>query len=74
MASIIVNSILDSIIQTLRKGDRAEIRGFGTFELRTYSSYQGRNPQTGEIIEVKPKKLPFFKVGKFRDAINIYDK
>ena len=70
MASVIVNSILDSIMQALKKGDRVEIRGFGTFELRKYDSYEGRNPQTGEIIHVKPKKLPFFKVGKFRNIIN----
>ena len=70
MATLIVNSILDSITNTLKRGNRAEIRGLGTFELREYGAYQGRNPQTGEKIQVKPKKLPFFKPGKFRNQIN----
>ena len=70
VATLIVNSILDSIINTLKQGNRVEIRGLGTFELREYKSYQGRNPQTGEKIQVKAKKLPFFKPGKFRNKIN----
>ena len=70
MATIIVNSVLDSITNTLKQGNRVEIRGLGTFELRKYGSYQGRNPQTGEKIHVKAKKLPFFKPGKFRNKIN----
>ena len=70
MATLIVNSILDSITNTLKQGNRAEIRGLGTFELREYGAYQGRNPQTGEKIQVKPKKLPFFKPGKFRNQVN----
>ena len=70
MATLIVNSILDSITNTLKQGNRAEIRGLGTFELREYGTYQGRNPQTGEKIQVKAKKLPFFKPGKFRNEVN----
>ena len=70
VATLIVNSILDSITNTLKQGNRVEIRGLGTFELREYSSYQGRNPQTGEKIQVKAKKLPFFKPGKFRNKVN----
>ena len=70
MATLIVNSILDSITNTLKQGNRVEIRGLGTFELREYEAYQGRNPQTGEKIQVKAKKLPFFKPGKFRNKIN----
>jgi integration host factor subunit beta len=46
------------------RGDRVEIRGFGSFKIKSYGAYEGRNPKTGEIIKVKPKKLPFFKVGK----------
>ena len=70
MAKTIVNSILDSITNTLKQGNRVEVRGLGTFELRNYDAYQGRNPQTGEKIQVKAKKLPFFKPGKFRNKIN----
>ncbi len=70
MASLIVNSVLDSITKALKQGNRVEVRHFGTFEIRTYGSYQGRNPQTGEKILVKSKKLPFFKPGKFREKIN----
>ncbi len=50
--------------ESLGRGDRVEIRGFGSFKVKSYNSYQGRNPKTGEIIQVKEKKLPYFKVGK----------
>ena len=63
-AEEIVNSIFDTMTQALVEGDRIEIRGFGSFVVRDYESYTGRNPKTGDPIEVKPKKLPFFKVGK----------
>jgi integration host factor subunit beta len=48
----------------LIRGERVEIRGFGSFKVKRYEGYQGRNPKTGQIIEVSDKKLPFFKVGK----------
>jgi integration host factor subunit beta len=48
----------------LAKGDRIEIRGFGSFVLREYGNYTGRNPRTGKEVEVKPKRQPYFKVGK----------
>lgn len=60
----IVNIIFDTMSETLAKGDRIEVRGFGSFIVKDYKAYMGRNPKTGEIIHVKPKKLPFFKVGK----------
>ncbi len=60
----IVNLIFDSMADTLAKGGRIEIRGFGSFVVKHYKAYMGRNPKTGEVIQVKPKKLPFFKVGK----------
>lgn len=60
----IVNIIFDTMSDTLAKGDRIEVRGFGSFIVKDYKAYMGRNPKTGEIIHVKPKKLPFFKVGK----------
>ena len=69
-ATLIVQSVLDSIVRNVKKGGRVEIRGFGTFEMRRYRAYQGRNPQTGRKIQVKAKKSPFFKVGKFREQIN----
>ena len=48
----------------LKKGGRIEIRGLGSFSVRAYKGYAGRNPKTGGIVDVQPKKLPFFKVGK----------
>ena len=63
-AEEVVNLIFDSMSGALVDGGRIEIRGFGSFVVRDYASYKGRNPRTGESIEVKPKKLPFFKVGK----------
>lgn len=67
----IVNLIFDSMTDTLSSGGRIEIRGFGSFVVKDYKAYTGRNPKTGEVIEVKPKKLPFFKVGKeLREKVN----
>ncbi len=60
----IVNTIFDSMSEAMISGERIEIRGFGSFVINEYKSYTGRNPKTGESIDVKPKKLPFFKVGK----------
>jgi integration host factor subunit beta len=60
----VVNTIVDAMISALKSGERIEIRGFGSFVVNDYRAYMGRNPKTGEPIEVKPKKLPFFKVGK----------
>lgn len=63
-AARIVNLIFDGFKDALEKDDRIEIRGFGSFVMREYGTYNGRNPKTGSEIEVKPKKLPYFKVGK----------
>ncbi|MFO7760111.1 MAG: HU family DNA-binding protein [Thermodesulfobacteriota bacterium] len=63
-ASSIVNTILNTMTEALAKGEGIEIRGFGSFTVKEYNAYKGRNPKTGEIIDVAPKKLPFFKVGK----------
>ena len=63
-AEAVVNLIFDSMTEALVKGDRIEIRGFGSFTTKNYGAYTGRNPRTGETINVPPKKLPFFKVGK----------
>ena len=59
-----VNIIFDSMIEALYDDDRIEIRGFGSFANRNYKAYEGRNPKTGKIVKVEPKKVPFFKVGK----------
>jgi integration host factor subunit beta len=70
-AASIVNTILDTMIETLVKGESIELRGFGSFTVKDYETYTGRNPKTGAQILVKPKKLPFFKVGKeLRESIN----
>ncbi|TRO83897.1 integration host factor subunit beta [Trichloromonas acetexigens] len=70
-AEEIVNLIFDSMTQALVEGGRIEIRGFGSFVVKDYKSYMGRNPKTGEVIQVMPKKLPFFKVGKeLRERVN----
>lgn len=63
-AEDVVNLIFDSMVEAMAKGDRIEIRGWGSFVVKEYGAYTGRNPRTGESIEVRPKKLPFFKVGK----------
>lgn len=63
-AASIVNTILEAMADALVRGENVELRGFGSFTVREYETYTGRNPKTGELIKVKPKKLPFFKVGK----------
>src|SRR5215471_6029882 len=70
-AELLINVIFDSMEATLRRGERIEIRGFGSFEIRDYRAYEGRNPRTGATVNVKPKKLPFFKVGKeLKERVN----
>jgi len=59
-----LNLMFDSFIDALLKDERIEIRGFGSFSIREYESYEGRNPKTGEKITIPGKKLPFFKAGK----------
>ncbi len=63
-AEDIVNLIFNSMTDELGNNGRIEIRGFGSFVVKEYKAYTGRNPKTGETIHVKDKKLPFFKVGK----------
>ncbi len=61
----------NSIIEALAKGDKVEIRGFGSFRVRERAAKEGRNPKTGEKVYVPPKKVPFFKTGKdFRAIVN----
>ena len=63
-AEKVVDIFFDALKVTLSKGERVEIRGFGSFMVKNYKPYVGRNPKTGEQINVTSKKLPFFKVGK----------
>ena len=74
-ATDIVNLIFNRFADTLKKGDRIEIRGFGSFTVREYKSYKGKNPRTGKDVDVRQKKLPFFKVGKeLKELVNIKEK
>ena len=61
-ATDIVNLMIDGFTNELKNVGRIEIRGFGSFSVREYGAYKGRNPRTGNTVQVKPKKLPFFKV------------
>ncbi len=63
-AEQVVNLVFEQMTEALRRGDRIEIRGFGSFTSKSYEAYTGRNPRTGETIHVPAKRLPFFKVGK----------
>jgi len=59
-----VGSFFDSFVEAMLRDERIEIRGFGSFVNKSYGAYVGRNPKTGDKIQVPRKKLPFFKVGK----------
>jgi integration host factor subunit beta len=63
-AEEVVTTVFGDMEDALIRGERVEIRGFGSFKIKHYEGYEGRNPKTGEIIHVTEKKLPFFKVGK----------
>jgi integration host factor subunit beta len=63
-AARVVQLFFDHIAEALARGERVEIRGLCSFFVKTYNSYTGRNPKTGEKVVVKPKRLPFFKAGK----------
>ena len=70
-AEQLVNCVFDSMVKALQDGEGIEIRGFGSFTVREYKAYEGRNPRTGETVHVAPKRLPFFKVGKdLRERVN----
>src|SRR5438552_3082241 len=70
-AEQIVDTVFDSMVNALKDGDGIEIRGFGSFTVREYKGYEGRNPRTGETVKVGQKRLPFFKVGKeLRERVN----
>ena len=70
-AKEIVDIVFQSMTESLAMDDRVDIRGFGTFKVKEYEGYTGRNPKTGASVEVAPKRLPNFKVGKaLRERIN----
>src|SRR5436853_7250319 len=70
-SEVIVETIFDSIVHSLRAGDKIEIRGFGSFRTRQRNSRVGRNPKTGDRVEVPAKKIPFFKPSKeLKDLVN----
>ena len=70
-AETIVNIVFDSIVDSLRAGQKIELRGFGSFRLRSRKSRTGRNPKTGEKVDVPSKKIPYFKPGKeLKELIN----
>lgn len=70
-AELVVNCVFDTMVSSLERGEGIEIRGFGSFTVRSYKPYAGRNPRTGTAVSVTEKKLPFFKVGKeLKEQVN----
>lgn len=70
-AELAVNTMFETMVSALASGEGIEIRGFGSFTVRQYGAYEGRNPKTGEVVLVPPKRLPYFKVGKaLRERVN----
>ena len=70
-AEVLVDQVFEAMVEALKRGEGIEIRGFGSFTIRQYKAYEGRNPRTGETVQVKPKRLAFFKVGKeLRERVN----
>jgi integration host factor subunit beta len=61
---VVVNTIFDAMTEALRRGERIEIRGFGSFQVKVREARDGRNPKTGEMVNIPAKRTPFFKVGK----------
>lgn len=71
MSVVVVSIFFNCLKNALLQGDRVEIRGFGSFKIKEYEEYTGRNPKSGEKVRVAPKKLPFFKPGKeLKEFIN----
>jgi integration host factor subunit beta len=70
-SEVIVNTVFHSIIDALKQGEKIELRGFGSFRIRQRGSRKGRNPKTGEQVDVPAKKIPYFKPGKeLKELIN----
>ena len=74
-AEEVVRTVFNTMANALADGDRVEIRGFGSFKVKKYKGYKGRNPKTGKPIKIKPKKLPFFKCGReLKERVDTYGK
>jgi integration host factor subunit beta len=70
-AEALVGCVFDSMVEAMRENEGIEIRGFGSFTVRPYKPYDGRNPRTGQPVPVPAKRLPFFKVGKeLKELVN----
>jgi integration host factor subunit beta len=70
-SEVIVDTVFKSIISALQRGEKIELRGFGSFRLRKREPRKGRNPKTGDKVDVPPKKVPYFKPGKeLKELIN----
>ena len=70
-SEVIVDTLFDSVIKALKTGDKLEVRGFGSFRVRQRNARVGRNPKTGEKVEVPAKRVPYFKPSKeLKDLIN----
>jgi integration host factor subunit beta len=73
-SEVIVETVFQTIKEALHRGDKIELRGFGSFRLRRRDSRRGRNPKTGDRVDVPPKRVPYFKPGKeLKDLINQVD-
>ena len=73
-AEVIVDTVFQSIVEARQRGEKIELRGFGSFRLRRRESRKGRNPKTGDRVDVPPKQVPYFKPGKeLKDLINKAD-
>ncbi len=70
-SEVIVDTVFQTIVDALHRGDKIELRGFGSFRLRRREPRKGRNPKTGDKVDVPPKRVPYFKPGKeLKDLIN----
>ena len=70
-SEVIVDTLFESVIKALRVGDKLEVRGFGSFRVRQRNARVGRNPKTGEKVEVPAKRVPYFKPSKeLKDVVN----
>jgi integration host factor subunit beta len=73
-SEVIVDTVFKTIVEALHRGEKIELRGFGSFRLRRRQPRKGRNPKTGDRVDVPPKKVPYFKPGKeLKDLINKVD-
>lgn len=70
-AETVLKTVFDEMTAALLRGQRVEIRNFGSFAVKKYKGYKGRNPKNKQSIRVKPKKIPVFKVGRIKDLINL---